>query len=59
MASTGRRYDVVLCDLMMPSGGAESWFTRCDAQLADRTILLTGGATTEAASELSPAVAST
>lgn len=52
MVGTGRRYDAVLCDLMMPSGGAESWFTRCDAQLADRTILLTGGATTEAASEL-------
>jgi len=48
-------YDVVLCDLMMPSGGAETFLSRCaaiDPRLADRTILLTGGPTTDEASAL-------
>lgn len=48
-------YDVVLCDLMMPSGGAESWLAGCrtiDPHLDARTIVLTGGPTTEAAASL-------
>ena len=52
MASDGGPYDVVLCDLMMPTGGAEDWLRRCpaiDAGLADRTILVTGGPTNAAA----------
>jgi DNA-binding NtrC family response regulator len=50
-----RRCDVVLCDVMMPSGGAEVWLSRCsqiDPRLDERTILLTGGPTTAAAREL-------
>jgi len=45
----------VLCDLMMPRGGAESWLARCgdlDPRLDERTILLTAGPTTHAATEL-------
>ncbi|MDB4962389.1 MAG: Two-component sensor histidine kinase [Myxococcales bacterium] len=55
MAASGPPYDVVLCDLMMPRGGAETWLSRCftiDPRLEERTILLTGGPTTEPASAL-------
>jgi signal transduction histidine kinase len=47
--------DVVLCDLMMPDGGAEAWLQRCAVthpHLVDRTILVTGGPTTPAATAL-------
>ena len=50
-----KRYDVVLCDVMMPGGGAEAWLAKCatlDPQLGERTILLTGGPTTAAATSL-------
>ncbi|NVB80288.1 MAG: response regulator [Kofleriaceae bacterium] len=52
MAAARAPYDVVLCDLMMPAGGAEEWLARCpsiDPRLADRTILVTGGPTNAAA----------
>jgi DNA-binding NtrC family response regulator len=55
MVADGRVYDVVLCDLMMPKVGAEGWLSSCaslDPRLADHTIVLTGGPTTEAASAL-------
>ncbi len=55
MVASGPPYDAVLCDLMMPRGGAESWLARCqaiDARLDARTILLTAGPTTVAATEL-------
>ncbi len=55
MAANGPPYDAVLCDLMMPRGGAESWLSRCkevDARLDSRTILLTAGPTTHTATEL-------
>jgi len=55
MVANGPPYDVVLCDLMMPSGGAESWLARCNAldpRLGERTILLTAGPTTDAATQL-------
>jgi DNA-binding NtrC family response regulator len=48
-------YDVVLCDVMMPDGGAESWLSQCaaiDPRLDERTILLTGGPVTSAACAL-------
>jgi CheY-like chemotaxis protein len=41
--------DVVLCDLMMPDGGAATWLTLCGRQypsLTDRTIIITAGAMT-------------
>ncbi len=55
MAAKSPPYDAVLCDLMMPRGGAESWLARChdiDPRLDERTILLTAGPTTAAATEL-------
>ena len=42
----GRAIDIVLCDLMMPDGGAETWLRTCHARhplLASRTIIITGG----------------
>jgi signal transduction histidine kinase/CheY-like chemotaxis protein len=45
----GRRYDAVLCDLMMPGGGAVDWLSACaslDPELGERTLLMTGGPTT-------------
>ena len=45
----GRQPDVVLCDLMMPDGGADEWLRRCRATgspLESRTVIITGGATT-------------
>lgn len=38
--------DLVLCDLMMPDGGADTWLRLCRErfpQLATRTIIITGG----------------
>lgn len=55
MVAGPNSYDVVICDLMMPSGGAEIWLSRCRSiapRLEERTILLTGGPTTEAARAL-------
>jgi DNA-binding NtrC family response regulator len=55
LVAGGHVYDVVLCDLMMPSGGAEQWLERCaalDPRLPEHTVLITGGATTEAAKAL-------
>jgi signal transduction histidine kinase/CheY-like chemotaxis protein len=42
----GADFDVVLSDLMMPDGGAETWLRVCRAEypaLAARTIIITGG----------------
>jgi CheY-like chemotaxis protein len=54
----GLTVDVVVCDLMMPDGGAERWLrdsrTRYPA-LAARTIVITGGATSAAALSLATA----
>ena len=47
--------DVVMCDLMMPDGGAETWLARCGdvaPALAGRTIFITGGPTNPAATAL-------
>jgi signal transduction histidine kinase/CheY-like chemotaxis protein len=47
--------DVVVCDVMMPDGGAETWFAQCadiDPALPDRTVILTGGPTTREATAL-------
>jgi len=55
LASTRAPHDVVLCDLMMPEGGAETWLARCasiDPRLDARTIVMTGGPTTPAAAAL-------
>jgi signal transduction histidine kinase/ActR/RegA family two-component response regulator len=44
-------FDVVLCDLMMASGGGEALFAKLQAispELASRLIFVTGGATDEA-----------
>ncbi|MEI6245747.1 MAG: ATP-binding protein [Acidobacteriota bacterium] len=54
----GATVDVVLCDLMMPDGGADVWLKHCRRKfptLADRTIIITGGATSPAALELAEA----
>lgn len=43
---TGTAVDVVLCDLMMPDGGADTFLRQCrktHPDLADRTIVITGG----------------
>jgi signal transduction histidine kinase/CheY-like chemotaxis protein len=51
----GPAVDVVLCDLMMPDGGAEAWLRRCAVthpQLVARTVFVTGGPTTPAAAAL-------
>ena len=45
----GRVPDVVLCDLMMPDGGADEWLTQCDGaypEVAERTVIITGGPAT-------------
>ena len=45
----GRRPDIVLCDLMMPDGGADEWLKLCGEkfpELADRTVIITGGPAT-------------
>ncbi len=42
----GADVDVVLCDLMMPDGGADTWLRQCrdlHPHLAARTIIITGG----------------
>ena len=42
-------YDVILCDLMMPgANGAEVWNKAKELGIADRFLLMTGGATTGA-----------
>lgn len=54
----GLQVDVVVCDLMMPDGGAETWLARSREtypQLAARTIVITGGATSSAALALTDA----
>ena len=54
----GVQVDVVLCDLMMPDGGAEAWLEQCNSEfphLADRTIIITGGPTTPEAAALTEA----
>jgi len=45
----GRVPDVVLCDLMMPDGGAYDWLAECNTwfpALAAKTIIITGGPAT-------------
>jgi two-component system cell cycle sensor histidine kinase/response regulator CckA len=42
----GLEPDVVLCDLMMPDGGAYEWLQQCELRcspLAARTVIITGG----------------
>ena len=44
------RFDIVLCDLMMPGGGGERLYRTLEARapdLARRVLFMTGGATTE------------
>lgn len=58
MLANGLEIDVVVCDLMMPDGGAETWLRRSGElypQLAARTIVITGGATSSAALALTDA----
>ena len=48
-------YDAIICDLMMPDGGARTWLSHCaevDPRLAERTLLITGGPTTTSARDL-------
>jgi signal transduction histidine kinase/CheY-like chemotaxis protein len=45
----GLEPDVVLCDLMMPDGGAYEWLQQCELRcspLAGRTVIITGGPAT-------------
>jgi nitrogen-specific signal transduction histidine kinase/CheY-like chemotaxis protein len=52
------KVDVVLCDLMMPDGGADEWLEQCATAhplLVDRTIIITGGPTTPEAAALTDA----
>lgn len=58
LLADGLEIDVVVCDLMMPDGGAETWLRRSGElypQLAARTIVITGGATSSAALALTDA----
>lgn len=46
VVNSGAEPDVVLCDLMMPDGGAHEWLEQCGPQfpwLAARTVIITGG----------------
>lgn len=46
LVESGALIDVVLCDLMMPDGGAETWLHVCREKypvMARRTIIITGG----------------
>jgi signal transduction histidine kinase len=48
----GASFDLLLCDVMMPGGGAEAFAARVDAErpeLSARLAFLTGGATTDEA----------
>jgi CheY-like chemotaxis protein len=52
--AAGERWDVILCDLMMPEMGAPELRDRLaglDAALVSRTIYMTGGALTGTAAE--------
>jgi CheY-like chemotaxis protein len=53
LARLGREsFDLVLCDVMMPSGGGERLYTTLlakDRSLAERVVFFTAGALTEAA----------
>ena len=43
---SGTPVDIVLCDVMMPDGGADTWLRQCrqtHPALAARTIVITGG----------------
>lgn len=56
----GERFDVILCDLMMPDvAGAEFYveLQRLDPTAAERVVFMTGGAFTPTASEFLDAVA--
>ena len=49
-----RRFDLILCDLMMPAGtGMElhAWLAQRDPELARRVVFITGGAFTSGAAE--------
>jgi signal transduction histidine kinase/CheY-like chemotaxis protein len=53
--SDGLDVDAVLCDLMMPDGGAAAWLERVQLVrplLAERTIIITGGPTSDQAAAL-------
>jgi CheY-like chemotaxis protein len=57
--SAGQRFDVVLCDLMMPESTGMDLFAalaRIDAEQARRVVFLTGGAFTPKAREFLRAV---
>ena len=48
LIESGERYDVVFCDLMMPTLNGDALHARAvskDRQLADRFVFITGGAT--------------
>ncbi|MBI4816123.1 MAG: PAS domain S-box protein [Deltaproteobacteria bacterium] len=52
LLGSGRRFDAIVCDLMMPQMTGMELFERLEAEypeLAKRTVFLTGGAFTEAA----------
>jgi CheY-like chemotaxis protein len=60
LLGAGLPVDVVVCDLMMPEGGAEVWLRESRTrypELAARTIVITGGATSSAARALAHALA--
>lgn len=58
LIESGAEVDVVLCDLMMPDGGADTWLRQCrkaHPDLAARTIVITGGPTSAEAVALADA----
>lgn len=49
LIAAGDRFDLILCDLMMPGVGGEDFHARVSLvarELADRVVILTGGAFT-------------
>jgi CheY-like chemotaxis protein len=49
---SGERYDVILCDLMMPAPSGmdlHAWLASSGSELADRMIFMSGGVFTEEA----------